>query len=96
MVRYTRSQAQPRARAHPPSQFGQGMAEYIIIVALVAVAGISVWSAVGSTVHFQASAIATELAGDDGSGARDSASGQAGQASTAAAPNTLGDYVGQN
>ena len=45
------------------SQRGQGMAEYIIIVALVAVAGIAVWSSVGSAIHNQASGVAAELAG---------------------------------
>jgi len=46
-------------------QRGQGMTEYIIIVALIAVAAIGVYSYFGQTVKTQTSAMAQELAGKD-------------------------------
>ena len=46
-------------------QRGQGMTEYIIIVALIAVAAIGVYSYFGKTVRNQTSAIAQEVSGVD-------------------------------
>jgi Flp pilus assembly pilin Flp len=46
-------------------QRGQGMTEYIIIVALIAVAAIGVYSYFGQTLRNQTSAIAQEVAGKD-------------------------------
>ena len=51
----------------PSRQRGQGMTEYIIIVALIAVAAIGVYSYFGQTVKSQTSAMAQELAGKDAS-----------------------------
>ncbi|ATC98646.1 MULTISPECIES: Flp family type IVb pilin [Pseudoalteromonas] len=48
-------------------QLGQGMTEYIIIVALIAVAAIGVYSFFGKTVRNQVSALATEVGGTDSS-----------------------------
>ena len=45
-------------------QRGQGMTEYIIIVALVAVAAIGVYGAFGDIVRGQTSVAAAALAGD--------------------------------
>lgn len=45
------------------AQRGQGMTEYIIIVALVAVAAIAVYSYFGKSVRSQTSGIANEVAG---------------------------------
>lgn len=45
---------------------GQGMTEYIIIVALIAVAAIGVYSYFGGTVRNQTAAIAQEVAGQNG------------------------------
>jgi Flp pilus assembly pilin Flp len=45
------------------SQRGQGMTEYIIIVALIAVAAIAVYQFFGSTVRHQTAAIAQEVSG---------------------------------
>ncbi|RJG39545.1 pilus assembly protein [Motilimonas pumila] len=50
-------------------QAGQGMTEYIIIVALIAVAAIGVYGLFGSTVRNQVASMATELGGNDGSAA---------------------------
>lgn len=46
-------------------QRGQGMTEYIIIVALIAVAAIGVYSYFGSAVRNQTAALANEVAGKD-------------------------------
>jgi len=48
------------------SQLGQGMTEYIIIVALVAIGAIGVYSAFGHTVQDQMTAITNGLAGNGG------------------------------
>ncbi len=48
-------------------QRGQGMTEYIIVVALVAVAAIAVYQLFGQVVRSQTAAMARELAGEDGS-----------------------------
>jgi type IV pilus assembly protein PilA len=54
-------------------QRGQGMTEYIIIVALIAIAAIAVYQFFGSTVRNQTAAVANELAGNDGSAAKTAA-----------------------
>ncbi len=43
---------------------GQGMTEYIVIVALIALAGIAVFSLFGKTVRSSVGDMATELSGD--------------------------------
>ncbi len=45
-------------------QRGQGMTEYIIIVALIAVAAISAFKFFGNTVRTQLAGVAHEVAGD--------------------------------
>ena len=64
------------AAAKPPQpkqmrnkQSGQGMTEYIIIVALVAVAAIAVYQSFGRVIRAQTAAIANELAGEKSSSA---------------------------
>lgn len=47
-------------------QRGQGMTEYIVIVALIAVAAIGVYQYFGQVVRSQTAAIAHEVAGSDG------------------------------
>jgi len=47
-------------------QRGQGMTEYIIIVALIAVAAIAVTQLFGATVRDQMAAIAQEVSGNNG------------------------------
>lgn len=51
-------------------QLGQGMTEYIIIVALIAVAAIGVYQAFGSVVRGQTATAAATLAGGNSNGAR--------------------------
>lgn len=56
-----------RVTTQATKQLGQGMSEYIIITALIAVAGIGIFSAFGDTISSQAAAMAREMAGQDGS-----------------------------
>lgn len=78
------------------TQRGQGMTEYIVIVAMVAVAAIAVYQYFGQTVRNQTAAIAQELAGNDGTSAKGKAQTAAGKAETAGdTKNTLDDYVNQ-
>lgn len=77
-------------------QRGQGMTEYIIIVAMIAIAAIAVYQYFGQTVRNQTAAIAQELAGNDGSGAKANAQTASGKAeSVGNTKNTLDDYVNQ-
>ena len=47
-------------------QLGQGMTEYIIIVALIAIVAITVFNIFGDTVRGQVGNMAAELGGGDG------------------------------
>lgn len=64
-------------------QLGQGMTEYIIIVALIAIAAIAVYSFFGDTLRSQTGAITKELSGQSGAdqtaAAQDAASAAADQ-----------------
>lgn len=51
-------------------QHGQGMTEYIIVVALIAIAAIGVYTAFGKTVRGQMAVTAQALAGNSTSDAR--------------------------
>ena len=64
-------------------QLGQGMTEYIIIVALIAIAAITVYNLFGDTVRGQVGSMAAELGGQDGSAAQGTATTAAGGANTA-------------
>jgi Flp pilus assembly pilin Flp len=48
-------------------QLGQGMTEYIIIVALIAVAAIAIYGLFGDTIRGQMGIMTEELAGQTGS-----------------------------
>jgi type IV pilus assembly protein PilA len=61
-------------------QAGQGMTEYIIIVALIAVAAIAVSQLFGATVRNQIAGIAMEVSGKDGTAAITQAGTAAGKA----------------
>lgn len=52
---------------------GQGMTEYIVIVAVVAVAAIGVYTMLGQTIRNQTAGIAQEIAGNDATDAIDAA-----------------------
>ncbi len=47
-------------------QAGQAMVEYVIVVALVAVAAIAVYQLFGQVIRAQTAAMAREIAGEDG------------------------------
>lgn len=76
-------------------QHGQGMTEYIIIVALIAIAAIAVYQYFGNTVRNQTAAIANELAGGDGTAAKTAAQTAATAAATEAnVKRNLDTYTG--
>lgn len=85
-------------KAHAKSkQRGQGMSEYIIIVALIAVGAIGVFTAFGGTIRSQVAGMAKELSGDSGSADITAAKAQAANATAAAAKVTnMGSYGDQN
>lgn len=66
------------------AQRGQGMTEYIIIVALIAVAAIGVNQFFGQTIRQQMAGIAAEVGGQSATTATGKAQEAAGKAATAA------------
>jgi len=87
-----------KTQAHKrKAQLGQGMTEYIIIVALIAIAGIAAFKLFGGTMQSQVGGIATELSGGD---AETAISDAAGSASSAVDEGTslegLGNYNANN
>ena len=78
-------------------QIGQGMTEYIIIVALIAIAAIAAYGFFGETLRSQVGGMATELSGGDGSTAVGNAATSAGGAVTeGTTERRLGNYTGGN
>lgn len=63
-------------------QAGQGMTEYIIIVALIAVAAIGIYTLFGQTIRNQTAGLALEMSGQDAAGAISSAQTNANTAQT--------------
>lgn len=61
---------------------GQGMTEYIIVVALIAVAAIGVYTLFGQTIRNQTAGLALEVSGQTASTAISAAQTNAGTAST--------------
>jgi len=61
-------------------QAGQGMTEYIIIVAVIGIAAIAVYSYFGDTIRHQTAAAALSLAGQKGDGESAAAASSAGSA----------------
>ena len=68
LARPLRSRSAPR---------GQGMTEYIVVVAVVAVAAIGVYSMLGQTIRNQTAGIAQEISGNDAGAALNAASSSA-------------------
>ena len=66
------------------SQRGQGMTEYIVIVALIAIATIAVVSLFGQTVRNQVAGMAMELSGKSGADQLKAAEDSAKAATTSA------------
>lgn len=69
-------------RASGSNQAGQGMTEYIIIVALIAVAAIGTYQFFGQTIRSQTAGIAQEVAGQSAQPAIQAAGTAAGRAVT--------------
>ena len=76
-------------------QIGQGMTEYIIIVALIAIAAIAAYSFFGDTVRQQVGNMAAELGGGTGDAAAAKTKGEA-SLTAGGEEERLGDYTGQN
>lgn len=84
-------------RKRPGRQAGQGMAEYIIIVALVAVAGLATWELVGSSIGQSAAGVASAIAGTDATNIRKKAQATAeAAAKKAEEKENLSDYADDN
>ncbi len=84
-----------RALSLPSRQHlrGQGMTEYIIIVALIAVAAIGVYSLLGKTVRNQVAGIASEVSGQSSSSQINAARSSARRAQTLGRQDVnLGNY----
>lgn len=75
-------------------QRGQGMTEYIIVVALVAIAAIAVYQLFGQVIRSQTAAMAKELAGEDGSEQSRAAQAAAEAAAGQTAGKTLKSFTG--
>lgn len=60
-------------------QLGQGMTEYIIIVALIAIAAIAIYGMFGETVREQMGVMTEELSGTESTIATDAEAGAAAQ-----------------
>lgn len=88
------STKQPSALRRFVSQRGQGMTEYIIIVALIAVAAIAVYQIFGQVVRSQTAAIANEVGGVDGTASQAEARSAGTAASTQRGKKGLDNYTG--
>ncbi|HRL26011.1 hypothetical protein [Alcaligenes sp. SDU_A2] len=75
-------------------QRGQGMVEYLVIVALVAVAAIAVYQSFGQVIRNQTAAMAKELAGEDGSEQSRQAQSAASAAAAQGAEKGLKSFTG--
>ncbi len=75
-------------------QRGQGMVEYLIIVALVAVAAIAVYQSFGQVIRNQTAAMAKELAGEDGSEQTQQAQSAASAAAAQGSAKSLKSFTG--
>lgn len=78
------------------SQRGQGMTEYIIIVALIAIAAIGVYTAFGKTVRGQMGLMTSELAGQTSQSRAEVQKGQRKAEDQARKPGNLSNYEANN
>ena len=74
-------------------QLGQGMTEYIIIVALIAIAAIAAYGLFGDVVRNQVGGMASELGGAEGSAQVSAANAAATATSGVTGTKTLKDYA---
>ena len=83
---------QKTLRAGKRQQRGQGMTEYIIITALIAIAAITVFAAFGDVIRGQTAQMASELAGDHGTTGKTAATAGKGRAEGEAVERNLKTY----
>ena len=76
------------------AQRGQAMVEYVIVVALVAVAAIAVYQLFGQVIRAQTAAMAREIAGEDGSEQSRIAQSAAESAAAQTAAKSLKSFTG--
>lgn len=76
-------------------QIGQGMTEYIIIVALIAIAAIAAYGFFGDTLRSQVGGMASELAGAKGDAQITAAKDAAKDAADEKAAAGLSNYAGK-
>ncbi len=90
-----RSNLSFRSISSRTKQLGQGMSEYLIIVALIAIAAIGVVGGMGGVVQSQVAGMANELAGTNATAQQAAATTFATGAATdaAAANNNLSNYT---
>lgn len=82
---------------HPLRQLGQGMTEYIIIVALIAVSAIGVFRLFGDTLRHQMAGLSQELSGQTGSTEQTAAAASAAEATAdATTKKDLSNYSTNN
>lgn len=86
--------ARPDRANRPAAQRGQAMVEYVIVVALVAVAAIAVYQLFGQVIRAQTAAMAREIAGEDGSEQSRMAQSAAESAAAQAAAKSLKSFTG--
>lgn len=77
-------------------QLGQGMTEYIIIVALVAVAGISTYKLFGQTIRSQLASLGQEVAGQANTAMAQSKASSTSAATDAHQDKAMGTYTAGN
>lgn len=78
-------------------QTGQGMSEYLIITALIAIAGIGVVGFLGDSINNQMASMSQEIAGQDGSAATGKAKTAGSSAETTAGKaKTLANFSSDN
>lgn len=75
-------------------QRGQAMTEYVIVVALIAVAAIAVYQLLGQVVRSQTAAMARELAGEDGTAETRAARDAADKATSQSKARSLKSFTG--
>ncbi len=73
---------------------GQGMTEYIIIVALIAVAAIGVYSFFGEAIRAQMAGMTNEISGKSAASSQAKAGVAAGKSDAEAVKKTMGTYGG--
>lgn len=78
------------------NQSGQGMTEYIIIVALIAIAAIAAFSYFGQTVRNQTATMSQELAGEKGDSRKEAAASAAKAATEGTTEKSLNSYIESN